>query len=206
MRQIMSACLRIKRKRLGILFFMKIRKNIQSFDFYCILFFALAFAGWLWEVLLYFFTEHAFINRGVYKGPYLPIYGVGGMILYFLLYRFKKRPRLVFFYSLVLCSLLEYFTSWFLEMRWGIRWWDYSGHFLNINGRICLPGALAFGTGGTVLVCFFIPFYERSIRKVPAKVRVWISILLLLLFAADGAYAGIRPNVGYGISAPAAIW
>lgn len=179
---------------------MKIRKNIKSFDFYCILFFTLAFIGWLWEVLLYFFTEHAFINRGVYQGPYLPVYGVGGMMLYILLYRMKKKPWLVFFCSLVLCSVLEYFTSWFLEMRWGIRWWDYSGHFLNINGRICLLGALAFGIGGMVLVCFLMPFYERAIRKVPAKLRVMLSILLLLLFAADAAYAGIRPNMGYGIS------
>lgn len=179
---------------------MKTKKNFHSFDFYCILFFLLAFAGWLWEVMLYFFTAHAFINRGVYKGPYLPIYGVGGLLLYFLLARIRKKPWLVFAVSLITCSLLEYAASWFLEMRWGIRWWDYSGHFLNINGRICLLGAVSFGAGGTALICVFIPFYERMIKKIPPKIRMAVSIIALLIFAADAAYAGIKPNTGYGIS------
>lgn len=179
---------------------MKTRKNVKNFDFYCILFFTLAFMGWLWEILLYFFTEHAFINRGVYKGPYLPIYGVGGMVLYLLLHRMKERPWLVFLSSLVLCSVLEYFTGWFLEMRFGLRWWDYSDHFMNINGRICLLGALVFGIGGTILVCLFIPCYEKVIQRIPGKMRVIVSIVLILIFVADAAYAGIRPNTGHGIT------
>ena len=151
-------------------------------------------------MLLYLITQHAFINRGVYKGPYLPIYGVGGMLLYLLLHRLKKSTLLVFFSSLVVCSLLEYFTSWFLEMRWGIRWWDYSDHFMNIGGRICLLGAVCFGIGGTILVCLFMPLYEKIFEKIPAKMRVIVSVLLILLFVADAAYAGIRPNTGFGIT------
>lgn len=194
----------IKMNPQDILLCMETKKNTPSFDFYCILFFVLAFAGWIWEVILYLFTEHTFVNRGVYKGPYLPIYGVGGILLYFLFYRLKARPWLVFLNSLILCSLLEYFASWFLEMQWGIRWWDYGEHFMNINGRICLLGALSFGIGGMILICFIIPFYEKLLEKIPIKVRLWLSILLILLFVADAAYAGIRPNTGYGITVTAA--
>lgn len=179
---------------------MKRKKNVHSFDFYCLLFFGLAFAGWLWEVTLSFVTDHCFINRGVYKGPYLPVYGAGGLLLYFLLYRLKEKPWLVFGASMAVCSLLEYVTGWFLEMRWKIRWWDYRDHFMNLQGRICLLSALAFGIGGTALVCFFIPRYEKLIKRIPEKIRLTLSILLLLLFAADAAYGGIRPNTGYGIT------
>lgn len=69
---------------------MKKKLSSDRFYFYVLLFFIVAFAGWLWEVLLFFFTEHAFINRGVYEGPYLPIYGVGGLLLCMLLYRIRK--------------------------------------------------------------------------------------------------------------------
>ena len=60
---------------------------------------------------MYLFTEHAFINRGVYRGPYLPIYGAGGLLLCFLLRGFRKKPMRVFFLSMLICSALEYFTS-----------------------------------------------------------------------------------------------
>ena len=116
----------------------------HEFDYYVLLFFILAFAGWLWEVILYIFTEHVFINRGVYRGHYLHIYCVGGLLLCFLFRAFRKKPVRVFFLSALLCSVLEYLTSFFLERRFGVRWWDYSGHFLNISGRICLLGILLF--------------------------------------------------------------
>lgn len=179
---------------------MKKKKLPYEFDYYVLLFFALAFIGWFWEVVLYFFTEHAFINRGVYRGPYLPVYGIGGLLLCLFFHSFRKKPVSVFFLSAIICSVLEYLTSFFLERRFGIRWWDYSGHFLNISGRICLLGTVVFGLGGTALVCLLLPLYEKVYRKVPEKRRIMLCVILLLVFAADGAYCATRPNTGEGIS------
>ncbi len=179
---------------------MKENRVSREFDYYALLFFVMAFIGWVWEVLLYLCTEHAFINRGVYRGPYLPIYGVGGLLLCFLLRRLRERPLWVFLLSAAVCSVLEYFTSWFLEALWGIRWWDYSGHVLNLNGRICLAGAVIFGLGGTALVCLLLPLYEKLYRRIPRKWRVAACLLLLFLFIADATYCAVRPNVGRGIS------
>lgn len=183
----------------GILSGMDKKRISHEFDYYVLLFFALAIGGWLWEVALFLFTEHAFVNRGVYRGPYLPVYGVGGLLLCILLRPLRRKPLRVFGISLLLCSVLEYLTSFFLERRWGIRWWDYSGHFLNINGRICLLGAVIFGLGGTALVCLFLPLYGRLYRKIPDKWRRALCLLLLLAFTADAAYCAMRPNVGEGI-------
>lgn len=175
-------------------------KETHEFGYYVLLFFSLSFTGWLWEVILFFFTEHAFINRGIYKGPYLPVYGAGGLLLCFFFRSLNKKPLLVFLLSVIVCSVLEYFTSYFLELRWGVRWWDYSGHFLNINGRICLLGAAVFGLGGTALVCVLLPFYEKIYTKIPVKWRIGTCILLLSLFIADATYCAIKPNMGRGIS------
>lgn len=90
---------------------MREKKKLHEFDFYCLLFFLLAFIGWAWEVFLHLVTEHAFVNRGVYEGPYLPIYGAGGLFIYFLFHRLKKRPVLVFLGSFVLCTILEYLIN-----------------------------------------------------------------------------------------------
>ena len=181
---------------------MKTKRDFHTFDYYVLLFFLLAFVGWLWEVLLFHVTDHALINRGVYRGPYLPIYGAGGLLLCFLLSRLKKHPVLVFLFSVILCSGLEYFTSYFLEMLWGIRWWDYSGHFLNIQGRICLVGAALFGLGGTFLVCLLLPTYEKWYHKIPKGWRLALTLVLLAVFILDATYAAMRPNLGRGISQP----
>jgi len=184
----------------GILRNMNATKNHHEFDYYALLFFALSFVGWVWEVLLFFCTEHAFINRGMYRGPYLPVYGVGGLLLCFLLRKLQKKPVPVFLISMFLCSALEYFTSYIFEQRFGARWWDYSGHFMNLNGRICLLGTVAFGLGGTALVCLLLPAYEKLYRKIPGKWRTALCIFFLLVFVADATYCAVRPNTGDGIS------
>lgn len=179
---------------------MKRKPTSDCFIFYVLLFFITAFTGWLWEVLLFLFTEHAFINRGVYEGPYLPIYGVGGLLLCILFSHIRKKPLLVFVFSMTVCTVLEYLTSFFLERKWGIRWWDYSGHFLNLSGRVCLLGAVVFGLGGTILVCLFLPIYEKLYERISPKWRIITALFLLLVFIADGARCAMHPNTGSGIS------
>lgn len=171
-----------------------------SFFYYIWLFLFLSLLGWLWEVALCLFTEHVFVNRGILFGPWLPIYGAGGLLLYFLLYPLKNHPVWVFFLADAVCLSLEYFCSWFMEKKWGIRWWDYSARFGNLNGRICLEGGLIFGGGALALVYVLIPWLERLYEKIPAPARKAVGLILLLLFLADAAYAAAMPNMGNGIT------
>ena len=46
---------------------------------------------------------------------------------------------------MALTSALEYFTSWFMEAVFHMRWWDYSRKKIQLNGRICLQNSLLFG-------------------------------------------------------------
>ena len=39
----------------------------------------MSFIGWFWEVSSHLMLYHSFANRGVLHGPWLPIYGVGGV-------------------------------------------------------------------------------------------------------------------------------
>ena len=43
------------------------------------------------------------------------------------------------------CSI-EYLTSILLEKLFHAKWWDYSDHRFNFQGRVCLLGAVAFGS------------------------------------------------------------
>lgn len=174
--------------------------TIRSFDFYVLLFFLLSFAGWLWEALIYLAAEHIWINRGVYFGPYLPIYGAGGLLLWFLLHRLHEKKLLTFLLSAVVCSVVEYVTSVFLEWKWGMRWWDYSGYAMNLNGRICLLGAVCFGLGGMLLNCYFIPGYMRIYHKLSHKWRLLLCGILLAVFVLDATYCAVSPHGGQGVA------
>lgn len=176
-------------------------KTIGFSFFYVIwLFSFLSFIGWIWEVCLYLVTEHTFVNRGTLIGPWLPIYGAGGLFLFILLYRMKSHPVRVFLLSVTICSVLEYFCSWFLEKLWHIRWWDYSHHFANFNGRISLITSIGFGIGALLLIYLLIPWFERIYEKISPNARKAVGILLLFLFLADATYAAVSPNTGNGIT------
>lgn len=176
-----------------------------GFFFYVPLFFLTSLAGWLWEVGIYLVQDGEVVNRGVLIGPWLPIYGCGAVLLTLLLKRWEYKPVRVFFVSMLLCSILEYLTSYVLERVWGICWWDYSEQFLNISGRICLMGSLMFGLSGWLLVCYVAPYLRMLYRKISkmergSKVLQLICLVLLLVFIADAAWAADFPNMGNGVS------
>ena len=102
-----------------------------------VLFLGLSFFGWLWEVGMHLVSYGNFVNRGALHGPWLPIYGTGSVLILTLLYRLRWNPALEFIATIVVCGFLEYMTSLVMEIvTGGMKWWDYSGYFLNLNGRI----------------------------------------------------------------------
>lgn len=115
---------------------------------YILFFFTFSIFGYLYEVILFYFTNGVFVNRGTFYGPWLPIYGFGGIAIIALLKKFRKKPWKMFVASCILCGIIEYGTAWFLETFRNQRYWDYTGHFMNLQGRICLEGLIVFGLGG----------------------------------------------------------
>ncbi len=166
-----------------------------------LIFFALSFVGWIWEVGLHLIADGVFVNRGVLHGPWLPIYGTGSVMMLLLLNRFRRKPVLEFTLAIGLCGCVEYFTSVYLEyVHNGTRWWDYTGYFLNLHGRICAEGLLVFGIGGMAIVYVLAPFLDGLFRRIPSKALIAAGVVLLAVFAADQVYSSMHPNEGKGIT------
>ena len=165
------------------------------------IFLSMSIFGWLWEVSLHLIKSGVFINRGAMHGPWLPIYGSGAVLILTLLYRFRKKPGLEFASTVVVCGVLEYTTSWVMEIvNDGTKWWDYSGYFLNLNGRICAEGLLVFGIGGLAITYVLAPIIDNLVNKINEKVLMVILSALMLIFGADVVYSHFHPNVGQGIT------
>lgn len=182
-----------KRKKAETLNYMR---HYSIWSLLC-LFFILSLAGWIWEVSLQLVTEHAFVNRGVLHGPWLPIYGCGSILMLTLLYRLRRRPVVEFFSAIILCGIVEYTTGYVLELTHnGQKWWDYSGYFLNLHGRICAEGLLVFGLGGILIIYIVAPLLDNILRRVSRKILIPVCLILCLLFVTDQVYSSHNPNPG----------
>lgn len=152
---------------------------------YFILFLVYSFMGWLMEVLWTLYLDKKLVDRGFLVGPICPIYGCGCVLIILLLSRFIDMPVLLFIMTILLCTVLEYFTSYFMEKIFHARWWDYSKRKFNLNGRVCLETMLPFGILGTLIVYLVNPFFMKILLKIPNPVLTGVTIFLFVLFVVD---------------------
>lgn len=124
-------------------------------------------------------------DRGFLIGPYCPIYGWGGILVYLILTKYENDPITLFVLAAVGASVLEYITSFFMEKLFKARWWDYSNRKFNIEGRICLGNAVLFGLLGMAFIYLVNPFYLGIMNKIPNNILIIISSVLFILFLID---------------------
>ena len=69
------------------------KEKNETWSLYFILF---SFIGWLYEVCVFAFElKRDFVNRGFLFGPWLPVYGCGGILILFLLKRIRDKKRVI---------------------------------------------------------------------------------------------------------------
>ena len=129
------------------------------------------------------------------------IYDFVDIVLMFFVFAFagwlmEENPFIVFIIVMILCSILEYMTSYVIEMRTGLKYWDYSGHFMNINGRICLENSLFFGVGGCLCIYIIAPFLQRMFSKIPYKTKAIFAAILSVVMFGDATYSHFVPHTG----------
>ena len=120
----------------------------MKYTFYSLflVFFIYSFLGYLVESTCVSFNKKKIIvSRGFLIGPYLPIFGFGGLLMTLTLEKYRDDLLALFIISMVICLSIEYFSSYILEKLFKLRWWDYSKKHFNLNGRICLDVGLMFG-------------------------------------------------------------
>ena len=165
-----------------------------------LIFFIVAIFGYIFEVLLHLFQYGELVKRGTLQGPWLPIWGAGGVAMLVLLKPVRKNPFVYFILAMLVSGVIEYSTSVYLELVHHMSWWDYHGYFLNINGRVCLEGLLIFATGGILITYIVAPLIGKFLDKVEKKIKIIACIILVSLIAFDFYYSSKYPNTGEGVT------
>ena len=151
---------------------------------YSSLFIVYSVIGWAYESLLCSIVERKLINRGFLNGPYCPIYGFGALLDIICLGSFSD-PLEIFLLGALLNCTLEYWTSFIMEKLFNARWWDYSDKKFNINGRVCLIGAIVFGLFCVLLIKVINPVVIAYINAMPKLILNIVVILFLIGYAID---------------------
>ncbi len=153
---------------------------------YTLYFFFYSAVGWLGESIYCSIGERKLINRGFLTGPMCPIYGTGTLVLSVCLYKpFYDKPIIVFFLGILLCDIVEYFTSYIMEKLFNARWWDYTEEFLNLHGRICLKHSIYWGLASVAFVRLVHKHVERWFSLIPDKYVYIITAVVLFVFLID---------------------
>ncbi len=108
------------------------------FYFYCI-------CGWIFESTYVSLSNRKWINRGFMKGPWLPLYGSGAVIILLVTLPFQQYPVAVYFAGAITATILEYFTGVVMLKLFKVRYWDYSHRKIQFQGHICLVSTIAWG-------------------------------------------------------------
>ena len=150
-----------------------------------IFFMIYSFFGWIMETIICSYMDEKIVNRGFFIGPYLPIFGIGAIIITLLLSNYSNDIFVLFIMSSVLGGALEYIASYLLEKIFHTRWWNWYHHKFNLNGRTCLFAAIGFGILGVMMIMFFNPLIFSIINSLSDFYLNVISIILALIFIAD---------------------
>ena len=157
----------------------------DNFCYYFLLFIIYSFMGWLMEIIDNIIVKHKIVNRGFLLGPYCPIYGTGVVAITVLLKKYSDDVVATFFMSIIICGILEYMTSYFMEKIFKARWWDYTNRKFNINGRVCLQNLVIFGILGTFIVFVANPFLIKYINMIPITTLHIILGIFSFIFLLD---------------------
>lgn len=157
---------------------------ITTLEHYFLWFLFYSFVGWMYESILVSCQQHRLVNRGFLNGPLCPIYGTGAILGVAILGNVYN-PIIIFLISMVGATILEYTTSWVMEQLFHARWWDYSNFRFNLQGRVCLLGALIFGLGGVGVVLGSQPYVERVTDMIPLPMMHTLVTVLALITIID---------------------
>ena len=171
----------------------------KSYLKYISYFIIYSFVGCLLETGFALFTKGVIESRQSFLfGPFCVIYGIGAVLIIFFLSKFKEKTLKLFLLSCLIGTVSEFLMSYFCEVIFHFKWWDYSNMKLNINGRTCLYFSVMWGILGVVLIKFVNPvldklleFLERNVKKEILKISLAL-VLGFLIFDAGVSYIGLK--------------
>lgn len=148
------------------------------FYFYC-------FFGWIFESTYVSIKSRHLVNRGFMRGPFLPIYGSGAIMMLVVSMPFQDNLILTYLAGCVGATLLELVTGMTMEALFKVRYWDYSNQKFNYKGHICLSSTIAWGFLTIFMTQFLHKGVEKLVLSIPYNILTILTVVLSVYIVAD---------------------
>lgn len=158
---------------------------IYTFSQWLFFFYFYCFLGWVWETCYVSACQGKWVNRGFMRGPFLPIYGSGAIIVLIFTLPVRENAIAVFWIGMISATVLEYITGVVMEKLFHVRYWDYSNQKFNLNGHICLTSSLAWGIFSVLLTLYGHRPIENMVFGISTNMIEFLVFILTAYIAVD---------------------
>lgn len=148
------------------------------FYFYC-------FFGWIFESTFVSVKSRHFVNRGFMRGPFLPIYGSGAIMMLVVSMPFQDNIFLTYIAGCIGATVLELVTGVVMEALFKVRYWDYSNQKFNYKGHICLSSTVGWGFLTILMTEFLHKGVEKVVFAIPENIVTVLTIILSVYIVVD---------------------
>lgn len=148
------------------------------FYFYC-------FCGWCFESAYVSLKSRKLVNRGFMRGPFLPLYGSGAIMMLIVSMPFQDNVFLTYIAGVIGATALEYVTGVTMEALFKVRYWDYSNQPFNFQGHICLGSSVAWGFLTILMTKVVHRPIEQFVLSIPGNVLFPVTMVLTVYIVAD---------------------
>lgn len=156
-----------------------------QFEYWVFAFFLFTMIGWLQESVIESLYHRKLINRGFLKGPYIPIYGYGGIAMLVCCLPFRWNGFLVFLVGMAACTALEFFVGWLMEKLFNKQFWDYSMFRITYKNRISLVSSLFWGALSLFMVYVLYDIVKKLCFSVPHVFVYAFDIVMAVVVSVD---------------------
>jgi uncharacterized membrane protein len=129
--------------------------------------------------------EKHLVNRGFMRGPFLPLYGSGGIMMLVVSKPYYDNLVLVFIAGCIGTTALEYVVGVIMEALFKVRYWDYSHKKFNFQGHVSLESSIAWGICTVIFTHYLQIPIEKIILSIPYNFLTIFTAILTFLVSCD---------------------
>lgn len=158
------------------------------------LFAVYSFVGWLVDNVYCLIKDRHRFDRGILRGPYMPIYGVMMIISLLVAHQLEEDLAYMIMILFAIATAVELFSGILIHLVSSNRYWNYTGRFLNLHGYTCFHHSLKV----TLLLAGCLVLVNPILMSFLAITPPWIDLVFLIVFyicfisdSIDAIYEGL---------------